>query len=55
MGTHGYWFSAEDLDIGGAWKDAWEVYTKGLERGRFCLNFAANSLLWAHNKKDGNV
>ena len=56
MGTHGYWFSAEDLDIGGVWKDAWEVYTKGLEQGIIHLNSPADSLLyWAHKKKEGNV
>ena len=47
MGTHGYWFSAEDLDIGGAWKDAWDVYTKGLEQGKIHLNSISDSLLWA--------
>ena len=28
-----YWYSAEDLCIAGAWKDAWEAYTRGLELG----------------------
>ena len=53
MGTHGYWFLGEDLDIGGVWKDAWEVYTKGLEQARICLNSAADSLLWVIIRKTG--
>ena len=45
----------EHLDIGGDWKEAWDDYTRGLEQGRIHLNSVANSLLWAHNKQDGNV
>ena len=31
------------------------LMAKGLDQGRIRLNSVADSLLWAHNKKDGNV
>ena len=30
-GLHGYWYLAEDLDIDGDWKIAWDDYTRCLE------------------------
>ena len=50
-----YRYTSEDLNIAGDWKYAWENYTRCLEHGRIRLNSLADSLVWDHNKHDGNV
>ena len=52
---HNYWYMAEELNIVGDWKLAWENYTRCLEHGRIRLNSLTDSLVWDHNKHDGNV
>ena len=54
-GQHNYWYTMEGLNIAGDWKLAWENYTRCLELGRIRLNSLADSLVWDHNKHDGNV
>ena len=54
-GQHNYWYTAEDLNIAGDWKYAWEKYTRCLEHGRIQLNSHADSLVWDHNKFDGTI
>ena len=41
-----YWLSAEDLNLGGIWKEHWNIYVKGLSQG--CIKFSENNdtLLW---------
>ena len=29
--AHKYWYSAEELSVGGVWKDAWNSFMRGLE------------------------
>ena len=41
---------AEDLDIAGDWKHAWENYTRGLEMSRIRLNYMSDTLVWEHNR-----
>ena len=54
-GLHKYWYTTEDLDIVGEWKLAWDNYIRCLEQGRICLNPFVDSLVWNHNKHNGNV
>ena len=50
-----YWYSAEDLCIAGACKDAWEAYTRGLELCGIRLTSQYETLLWAFNKHYGSI
>ena len=54
-GLHKYWYTAEDLDIVRDWKLAWDNYTWCLEKGKIRLNPSIDSLVWTHNKQNGNV
>ena len=54
-GLHNYWYMAENLNIVGNWKLAWDNYTGCLEQGRIRLNPLADSLVWTHNKHNGNI
>ena len=48
-----YWLSAEDLDLGGRWKEECDYYIKGLLHGGIRLAKQNDSLL--HNPKNGEV
>ena len=52
-GAQKYWFTAEELDLGGDWKLLWDNFTSGLEYGRIRLSEQNNSLLWSHDKYFG--
>ena len=45
----------EELCIDGAWKDAWDAYTRGLELWGICLSSQSDTLLWEFNKHDGSI
>ena len=36
--AHKYWYSAEDLCVGGVWKDVWDSFMRSLEICGFRLN-----------------
>ena len=48
-----YWFTADELDLGGEWKILWENYIRGLEFGRIRLSDLCDSLLWSQNNYVG--
>ena len=33
-----YWITAEELELGGQWKEAWSQYIKGLQHGGIHIN-----------------
>ena len=37
-GSHDYWLSTVDLDLGGPWKDLWTQYIIGLQHGGICIS-----------------
>ena len=45
----------EELCIDGAWKDAWDAYTRGLELCGIRLSSQSDTLLWEFNKHDGSI
>ena len=50
-----YWLTTKDLDLDGLWKYEWTRYIKGLAHGGIRLNDEQDSLLWMHNKVNGEV
>ena len=50
-----YWLLAEDLELGGAWKEEWINYTMGLYHGGSILHTLKDRILWLHNKNDGEA
>ena len=51
----GYWLTAEDLELGGEWKLLWDKYISGLEHGKIRLNHLHDSLIWTHNRQNGDI
>ena len=50
-----YWISADELELGGLWKEAQSNYIKGLEHGGICINNQPDTLVWMYNKSSGMV
>ena len=55
MVPHSYWLSADDLELDGEWRTAWNNYTAGLEHGVIRLKDVSDTVQWSHNQKDGKV
>ena len=54
-GQHPYWYTVEDLNVVGYWKDQWEIYTSYLEGARIRLNSCIDCMTWDYNQNDGSV
>ena len=54
-GQHPYWYTVEDLDVAGDWKDQWDIYTSYLEGARIRLNSGTDRLTWDYNQNDGSI
>ena len=50
-----YWYTADELGLGGSLKEAWNAYTKGLLSGGIHLSPLSDSLVWDFNKKEGTI
>ena len=50
-----YWFTAEDLDLGGEWGLLWNKFISGLEYGRIKLTYQKDSLIWTYNRHVGDI
>ena len=53
--ARGYWLATEDLELGGEWKLLWDKYISGLEHGRIGLNHSQDTLIWTHNRQNGEI
>lgn len=53
--SHAYWLTAEDLDLGGHWKETWSNYIDGLPHGCIRLGEGLDSLVWMFNKRNGTT
>ena len=51
----GYWFTVEELDLGGDWKYLWNKYIRGLEYNRIRLSDLYDTLLWSHSNYVGMI
>ena len=49
----GYWFTTDELDLGGEWKILWDNFIRGLEFSRIRLTDKRDSLLWSQNNYVG--
>ena len=49
-----YWYTIDDLDLGGTYKQAWNVYIEGLLCGGIRLSERPDALVWDYNNKKGN-
>ena len=56
-GSHdgNYWYSAQDLNLGGSWSEIWNTYIKGLLHGGIRINDFDDSLIWMQNSKTGVI
>ena len=51
-----YWLAAEDLELGlGEWNLLWDKFILGLEHGRIRENHLHDSLIWTHNRHNGDI
>ena len=53
--AQGYWLAAEDLELGGEWKFLWDKYISSLEHDRIRLNHTLDTLIWTHNRQNGEI
>ena len=53
--SQSYWYTADELCINGAWKDACDKYTRGQELCGIRLSSQSYTLLWAFNKHDDSI
>ena len=53
--SENYWYTAHDLNLGGAWSEIWTSYTKGLLHGGIRINNTKDSMIWMQNTKNGSV
>ena len=53
--AQGYWLAAEDLELGGEWKLLWDKYISGLEHDKIRLNHTQDTLIWTHNRQNGEI
>ena len=49
--AQGYWYTADELELGGTFKQAWNAYTEGLLCGGFRLSERPDALVWVIIKK----
>ena len=52
---HPYWYTTQDLNVAGDWKDQWEMYTSNMDGARIRLNSGFDRLVWDYNHHDGSV
>ena len=50
-----YWFTADDLDLGGSFKSTWNAYIKGLTGAGIRLTNSPDKLAWIYNKNSGSM
>ena len=55
LNIQSYWLMAEDLDLGGRWKEEWNCYINGLSHGGIRLSGQKDYVLRTHNPKNGEV
>ena len=55
LGSHRYWYTAEDLCVAGDWKLIWDSFMRSLEIGGIHLDSQPDILLWDYNKHDGSI
>ena len=53
--AHNYWYSTEDLGVGGDWKDARDTFTRSLEICGIFLIDQMDTLTWSYKKFDGTI
>ena len=50
--AHKYWYSTEELCVGGVWKETWNSFTRGLETCGLRLIDQLDVLTWSFKKSD---
>ena len=53
FGVH--WLSAEELELGGAWKKEWDLYIHSLKSLGIKLNAKEDAWAWSFNESNGQV
>ena len=53
--AHSYWYSVEDLGVGGEWKVAWDTFTRSLEICGMRLIDQMDALTWSYKNSNGSV
>ena len=53
--SQSYWYTAEDLDLGGSYKQIWNAYTEGLFCAGIRLSDCPDDIVWDYNKKKGTI
>ena len=46
-----YWLTADELELGGQWKDEWELYTHYLRALGIIVSTQEDCWAWSFNKK----
>jgi len=55
INAQSYWFTANDLDLGGTFKSIWTEYVEGLSGACIRLTDHPDDLVWVYNKKSGSI
>ena len=50
-----YWFTADDLDMGGEWGILWNKFFIGLEYDRIRLTHQKDSLIWSYDSYASDI
>ena len=53
--AHNYWYTAEDLNLGGYFYDLWNNYIAGLNSAGIRLAESDDELIWDFKKKNGSI
>ena len=55
INAQSYWFTADDLNLGGTFKLIWTEYVEGLSGAGIRLTDRNDELVWVFNKKSGSI
>ena len=55
INAQSYWFTTDDLDLGGTFKSIWTEYVEGLSGAGIRLTDCPDELVWVYNKKSGSI
>ena len=55
INAQSYWFTADDLDLGGSYKLIWNAYVEGLAGAGIRFSNCPDEIVWVYNKKSGSI